>query len=46
MTKYALVGLITVCVTVLGFTLLMNDRLCLININSGNTVVQAKLSYE
>ena len=48
MTKYALAGLITVCITitVLGCSLLMRDRLCFINFNSGNTVVQVMLSYE
>ncbi|HHR6469830.1 TPA: Hok/Gef family protein [Providencia alcalifaciens] len=46
MTKYALIGLIAVCVTVLCFSLLMRDRLCSLSVNSGNTVVQATLSYE
>ncbi|EOW0744041.1 Hok/Gef family protein [Proteus mirabilis] len=32
--------------TVLCFSLLMRDRLCSISVNSGNTVVQATLSYE
>ncbi|WP_336845210.1 Hok/Gef family protein [Providencia rettgeri] len=46
MTKYALIGLIAVCLTVLCFSLLMRDRLCSISVNSGSTVVQASLSYE
>ncbi|EFB70472.1 Hok/Gef family protein [Providencia rustigianii] len=34
MTKYALIGLIAVCLTVLCFSLLMRDRLCSISVNS------------
>ncbi|WP_438616850.1 Hok/Gef family protein [Proteus mirabilis] len=41
-----MIGLIAVCLTVLCFSLLMRDRLCSISVNSGNTVVQATLSYE
>ncbi|HIE0818636.1 Hok/Gef family protein, partial [Proteus mirabilis] len=41
MTKLALIGLITVCITVLCFTLLRHERLCSFNISSGNTLVQA-----
>ncbi|HEK0429609.1 TPA: type I toxin-antitoxin system Hok family toxin, partial [Proteus mirabilis] len=44
MTKLALIGLITVCITVLCFPLLRHERLCSFNISSGNTLVQANLS--
>lgn len=46
MTKYALLGLIAVCITVLCFSLLMRDRLCEVSIHQGNTVIQATLAYE
>ncbi len=46
MTKLALIGLITVCITVLCFTLLRHERLCSFNISSGNTLVQANLSCD
>ncbi|EMP2040956.1 Hok/Gef family protein [Proteus mirabilis] len=36
MTKLALIGLITVCITVLCFPLLRHERLCSFNISSGN----------
>lgn len=42
----ALIALIAVCLTVLCLTLLTRDRLCSVNVISGNTVVQATLSYE
>ncbi|MDC9593614.1 Hok/Gef family protein [Xenorhabdus sp. IM139775] len=46
MTKFALIGLIAVCITVLCFSLLMRDRLCSLRVSSGNTVVQATLSCD
>ncbi|EIP6959091.1 type I toxin-antitoxin system Hok family toxin [Salmonella enterica] len=46
MTKYALIALIAVCVTVLCFSLLMRDRLCSVHMSSGNTAVTATLSYD
>ncbi|MRF64331.1 Hok/Gef family protein [Staphylococcus epidermidis] len=46
MTKLARIGLITVCITVLCFTLLRHERLCSFNISSGNTLVQANLSCD
>ncbi|MEX9802204.1 Hok/Gef family protein [Proteus terrae] len=46
MTKLALLGLITVCITVLYFALLKHERLCSFNISSGDTVVQAILSCD
>ncbi|MTC61271.1 Hok/Gef family protein [Providencia rustigianii] len=44
MTKFTLMGLIAVCITVLGLSLLMRDRLCSFSVISGNTAVQAALS--
>ncbi|HDN2511022.1 TPA: type I toxin-antitoxin system Hok family toxin [Providencia rettgeri] len=44
MAKIALVGLITVCLTVLSFSGMMQKRLCSLSISSGNTLVQATLS--
>ncbi|EPL6455405.1 Hok/Gef family protein [Providencia vermicola] len=44
MAKFALVGLITVCLTVLSFSGMMQERLCSLSISSGNTLVQATLS--
>ncbi|WP_425535037.1 Hok/Gef family protein [Escherichia coli] len=46
MTKYALVGLLAVCATVLCFSLIFRERLCELNIHRGNTVVQITLAYE
>lgn len=43
MTKYALIGLLAVCATVLCFSLIFRERLCELNIHRGNTVVQVKL---
>ncbi|CAG9410356.1 hypothetical protein NVI2019_PEGOAJLN_00581 [Providencia alcalifaciens] len=43
MTKLALLGLMTVCITVLCLSLQLRDRLCTINVVSGNTKVQATL---
>ncbi len=39
MTKYALIGLLAVCATVLCFSLIFRERLCELNIHSVNTVV-------
>nr|WP_243763584.1 Hok/Gef family protein [Salmonella sp. 32082101-2017-00322-FB-01-SM-01] len=41
MTKYALIGLLAVCATVLCFSLIFRERLCELN-----TVVQVTLAYE
>ncbi|EHM1889372.1 type I toxin-antitoxin system Hok family toxin [Escherichia coli] len=46
MTKYALIGLLAVCATVLCFSLIFRERLCELNIHGGNTVVQVTLAYE
>ncbi|WP_085446028.1 Hok/Gef family protein [Escherichia coli] len=36
MTKYTLVGLIAVCITVLCFSLIFRERLCELDIHRGN----------
>ena len=46
MTKYAFIGLLAVCATVLCFSLIFRERLCELNIYRGNTVVQVTLAYE
>ncbi|HHZ4273032.1 TPA: Hok/Gef family protein, partial [Escherichia coli] len=46
MTKYALIGLLAVCATVLCFSLIFRERLCELNIHRGNTVAQVTLAYE
>lgn len=46
MAKIALLGLVTVCLTVLCFSLLMQERLCSFSISSGSTLVQATLSCD
>ncbi|WP_409197179.1 Hok/Gef family protein [Escherichia coli] len=46
MTKYALIGLLAVCATVLCFSLIFRERLCELNIHRGNTVVQVTLASE
>ncbi|EHF8064169.1 type I toxin-antitoxin system Hok family toxin, partial [Salmonella enterica subsp. enterica serovar Give] len=45
-SKYALIGLLAVCATVLCFSLIFRERLCELNIHRGNTVVQVTLAYE
>jgi protein HokE len=45
-TKYTLVGLIAVCITVLCFSLIFRERLCELDIHRGNTVVRLTLAYE
>ncbi|MDY9199353.1 Hok/Gef family protein [Escherichia coli] len=46
MTKYALIGLLAVRATVLYFSLIFRERLCELNIHTGNTVLQLTLAYE
>ncbi|EMI5493185.1 type I toxin-antitoxin system Hok family toxin [Providencia stuartii] len=46
MTKYMLISLVAICITVFGISLLIHDRLCSINFVSGNTTVKATLFYE
>ncbi|EJD6377104.1 Hok/Gef family protein [Providencia hangzhouensis] len=46
MSKFAVIAFVSACITVFGISLLMRDRLCLIVISHGNTVVQTTFSYE
>ncbi len=46
MTKYALIGLLAVCATVLCFSLIFRERLCELNIHRVNTVGQVTRAYE
>ncbi|MEQ4922673.1 Hok/Gef family protein [Proteus hauseri] len=43
MTKITLFGITVICATVIFFTMIVGERLCLLNISNGNTVVQAIL---
>ncbi len=44
--KFALSGLIVICITILLFTLLMRDSLCELRIKQGNTEIAVFLNYE
>ncbi|WP_273804720.1 Hok/Gef family protein [Providencia rettgeri] len=46
MSKFAVIAFVSACITVLGVSLLIRDRLCYIVISHGNTVVQTIFSYE
>lgn len=46
MTNNLLKLVIVVCMTILCLALLTKDRLCSVDVSSGNTVVKAVLSYE
>lgn len=46
MSKFAVVAFVFACITVFGISVLMRDRLYLIVISHGNTVVQTTFSYE
>ncbi|CAG9431911.1 hypothetical protein NVI2019_GHJFPKLH_03366 [Providencia alcalifaciens] len=46
MTKYAMIAVVSICVTILGCSFLIKDRLSYLNIDNDNTVVQVKLDYE
>ncbi|EED1926619.1 type I toxin-antitoxin system Hok family toxin [Escherichia coli] len=46
LTKYALVAVIVLCLTVLGFTLLVGDSLCEFTVNERNIEFRAVLAYE
>ena len=41
LTKITLFGIKVISVTILCFTIIVGERLCLLNISNGNTVVQA-----
>jgi protein HokE len=46
LTKYALVAVIVLCLTVLGFTLLVGDSLCEFTVKERNIEFRAVLAYE
>ena len=46
LTKYARVALILLCITVLGFTLLVHSSLCELSIKERNIEFKAVLAYE
>ena len=46
LTKYALVAIIVLCITVLGFTLLVHSSLCELSIKERNIEFKAVLAYE
>lgn len=46
LTKYALVAIIVICGTALGFTLLVRDSLCELSIKERSMEFKAVLAYE
>ena len=46
LTKYALVAIIVLCFTVLGFTLLVRSSLCELSIKERSMEFKAVLAYE
>lgn len=46
LTKYALVAIIALCLTALGFTLMVRDSLCELNIRDRGIEFKAVLAYE
>lgn len=46
LTKYALVAIIVLCCTVLGFTLMAVDSLCELSIRERGMEFKAVLAYE
>lgn len=46
LTKYALVAIIALCLTALGFTLMVRDSLCELNIRDRGMEFKAVLAYE
>ena len=46
LTKYALVAIVVLCFTVLGFTLMVRDSLCELSIKERNMEFKAVLAYE
>lgn len=46
LTKYALVAIIVLCITVLGFTLMVRGLLCELNIKERSMEFKAVLAYE
>jgi protein HokE len=46
LTKYALVAIVVLCMTALGFTLLVRDSLCEMTFKQRDTEFKAVLAYE
>ena len=46
LTKYALVAILALCFTALGFTLLVRDSLCELHIREHGVEFKAILAYE
>ncbi|VUS85609.1 hypothetical protein SB6408_01327 [Klebsiella spallanzanii] len=46
LTKYALVAIIVLCITALGFTLMVRDSLCELSIKERSMEFKAVLAYE
>ncbi|MBB1199375.1 type I toxin-antitoxin system Hok family toxin [Enterobacteriaceae bacterium 89] len=46
LTKYALVAILALCITALGFTLLVRDSLCELQIREHDVEFKAVLAYE
>lgn len=46
LTKYALVAIVVLCITVLGFTLLVRSLLCELSIKERSMEFKAVLAYE
>lgn len=46
LTKYALVAIVVLCITVLGFTLLVRSSLCRLSIKERSMEFKAVLAYE
>ena len=46
LTKYALVAIVELCITVLGFTLLVRSSLCELSIKERSMAFKAVLAYE
>ena len=46
LTKYALAAVIVLCLTVLGFTLLVGDSLCEFTVMERNIEFKVVLAYE
>ncbi|PSU44275.1 protein pndA [Photobacterium frigidiphilum] len=44
--RTALIGLIVICITILGFTWMVRDSLCELQIKNGDSVFLAHLAYE
>ena len=46
LTKYALMAIVVLCITVLGFTLLVRSSLCELSIKERSMEFKAVLAYE